>query len=444
MYCDKIVIQALGLYIEDYSAHGIAAGVSRAIRDGTLPPGTRLPSIRATAEQFQCSPTTVSGAWAKLRRAGLIHADRRRGTVVIEPVPAGRGRYRKTLGHTADLRLDLSTGTPDRALLPDLARCLPKLSTDDASGSYLGEPVVPDLLQCLRDSWPWPSASLTVADGAMDAVDLVVATHLRFGDRAAVEDPCFPPLLDLLSAAGITAVPMGVDTSGVLPDSLANALHQGARAVFLQPRAQNPAGFTMSTQRRDELAGLLAGTGTLVLEVDSSGLVGTTALESIGTRLPAQTIHVRSYSKSHGPDLRLSAIGGPPELIDPLVSRRYLGQGWTSHLLQRLLLSLLTDSSAIGTVERARETYGRRRELLISALGAESVDIRAADGLNLWVPVEDEAAALISLTQNGIGVAPGSLFRSSPGGDPHVRVTFAALATGQEDVARALVRAGAH
>src|SRR5689334_8723182 len=111
----------VGLYVAEYTARGIADGVSRAIRDGTLPPGTKLPPIREVADQFQCSPTTVSAAWALLSRAGLIHSDRRRGTVVIEQARTRPGRYRQNLVPPTIMPIDLSTGMPDPDLLPDLA-----------------------------------------------------------------------------------------------------------------------------------------------------------------------------------------------------------------------------------------------------------------------------------------------------------------------------------
>ena len=73
---------------------------------------------------------------------------------------------------------------------------------------------------------------------------------------------------------------------------------------------------------------------------------------------------MRSFSKSHGPDLRLAAIGGPPRCIDPVVDAAQLGQGWSSRLLQRMLLDLLTDDGAMASVAAARKEYARRRSPL--------------------------------------------------------------------------------
>ncbi len=64
-------------------------------------------------------------------------------------------------------------------------------------------------------------------------------------------------------------------------------------------------------------------------------------------------MHVRSFSKSHGPDLRIAALGGPRDLVDRIVARRMLGPGWTSRMLQTILLDLLTDGTSLDAVTEA-------------------------------------------------------------------------------------------
>ena len=65
---------------------------------------------------------------------------------------------------------------------------------------------------------------------------------VRPGDRIAVEDPCYPGIIDLASALGLTVLPVAIDDRGPTPDGLARALRGGAVACALTPRAQNPYG----------------------------------------------------------------------------------------------------------------------------------------------------------------------------------------------------------
>src|SRR5699024_8514358 len=128
--------------------------------------------------------------------------------------------------------LDLSTGTPDPALLPHVAAALHRLNPPPEPESYLDEPVLPELAELLRHTWPFEAARITVVDGAMDALQLITAVHLGVGDTVAVENPAFPPLLDLLDASGITPYPVDVDDDGPLPPQLADAVRAGASALF--------------------------------------------------------------------------------------------------------------------------------------------------------------------------------------------------------------------
>src|SRR5665647_2704392 len=220
---------------------------------------------------------------------------------------------------------------------------------------------MPALLDVLKAQWPYPPEELMVVDGAMDGLDLVSRSLLRSGDRVVVEHPGFPPLLDLLEAIGVEVVGVPVDDAGLCPEPLTAALCGLTASAFLQPRAQNPTGASMTEERARELAPILARAGMPVIEDDSAGAVAASAPISLGQWIPDQVIHIRSFSKSHGPDLRLAALSGPSELLREVIHRRQLGQVWSSRLLQRVLLSLLTDPAAVADVDRARDEYTRRR-----------------------------------------------------------------------------------
>ena len=436
------LISHLEQRLTEPTARGLSQAVGAAIRDGVLVPGTKLPPIRTVAAQLTLSPTTVSAGWALLARSGSVRTDGRRGTRVVDASLPAASRYRSALERQAEMRLDLSTGVPDADLLPNLRAALEHLTTAGTPGSYLDEPVLPELVAVLRQDWPCVVADLTVVDGAMDGLDLVARTALRFGDRVVVEQPTFPPLVDLLESVGLVLVPVGMDTEGMTPEGLRDALASPVVAVFLQPRAHNPTGVTLSERRARELAALLAGRTTLVVEDDSAAGIALTPPLSLGRWIPDQTVHVRSFSKSHGPDLRLAAMSGPPDVMAAVESRRHVGQGWSSRLLQRILLSLLTDPEAIAAVAGARDEYARRRGALVHALARHDVVAGGTDGLNIWVPVHDEAAAMVRLASEGIGVAPGKAFTVRPTGQDHVRVTAGLVPVARAgDVARVLAAA---
>jgi DNA-binding transcriptional MocR family regulator len=153
-------------------------------------------------------------------------------------------------------------------------------------------------------------------------------------------------------------------------------------------------------------------------------------------------IHIRSFSKSYGPDLRLAALSGPAGLLAPIRHARALGQGWTSRLLQQALTALLTTAEPQAKVRAARAEYARRRGMVVDRLTDHGIVVPGTDGLNIWVPVRDEAAAVLRLASQGVGVAPGAPFVvDGPNGHPHIRVTTGLIATGHHEVAEAIADA---
>lgn len=430
---------------ESRSAAGIAAAVNRLISSGELPAGSRLPTVRMLAQALGTSPTTVNEAWRSLVRVGAVRTQGRGGSFVAErPRPGWPSRFWRIAGSAGEFAMDLSSGVPDPELLPPPRTTppVPRLS------GYLDSPVLPELERLIRLGWAavHDPECLTVVDGSLDAVDRVLTSMLRLGDRVVVENPTFPPFLDLLELVGAQAVPVEVDADGMRPSALAAALAEGAepRVLLVQPRAHNPTGASMTPARAAQLAALLRrhAPGCVVVEDDHAGDIAGAQPVSLATQLPDRTVIIQSFSKAYGPDLRLAALGGPAELVEPVIARRNLGPAWSSRLLQRLLADMLGDPDCQAAVRRARDVYARRREALASALRRRGSAVLARDGFNLWLPVEHERDALVGLAARGIGAAPGQPFMAAPLGRDHLRITTATLTEGDaESVADALVEA---
>lgn len=463
--------------ITDRSPRGIAAAIAALVRAGELAPGDRLPSVRELGPALGVSPATVGSAYRTLGAVGMVRGRGRAGTEVADlaagaapPLPPS---YRALAGGDRATWLDLARGTPDPHLLPSIAHALhevadgaaaqehpsPLVRDARASGwNYADPPLLAELERAVAPTWPYRPEAITVMDGALDAVVRLLEQSVAFGDAVAVEDPGFPPFFDVVERLGARRLPLTVDRHGATPDSLAAALDAGARVVVLQPRAHNPTGVSMTATRARELASLVrrhttehAGTEreaapvlrrrrVLVIEDDHTGAVASSRDVTLGVWAPDHVVRVRSYSKSHGPDLRVAVVGGPYGEIGELVSRRMLGPGWTSRMLQRTLVALLADPAAHARVERARLTYRRRQEELVAALAAQGLEVSAGDGLNLWLPVACEADALDRLAAVGIRAVGGSAFHRAPREGDHLRLTVAGIADDPEEIA-ALARA---
>ena len=133
------------------SPQGIAAEISRLAHDGTLAAGERLPTVRQVAAALGVSAGTVATAWRALADAGVIVSRGRAGSFIRSERPEWLSPRVQGLTTAADVRLDLSLGTPDPSMLPALDAAFSRVATRAETGSYQDEPVLPGLRDVLRE-----------------------------------------------------------------------------------------------------------------------------------------------------------------------------------------------------------------------------------------------------------------------------------------------------
>ena len=418
----------LGEYrIEGKRAAEIAASVERAVGSGELEPGQLLPPMRELAGRLGVNPNTVAAAYRTLRERGVIETAGRRGSRV-RPKPVTTARELSRLAVPPGVR-NLSEGNPDPALLPALADAFAAAvaHADREPVLYGSDAVEPELARLARADLAADGVAqgpVAVTSGSLDAIERVLAAHLRPGDAVAVEDPGWRSVLDLIPALGLRAVPVGVDVEGPLPDDVRAALEGGARALIVTDRAQNPTGAAVSATRARALRSVLAEhPRTLLVEDDHGHRIVDLPLHP----LAGATRHwafMRSVAKAYGPDLRLAVLTGDPVTVDRVQGRQRLGPGWVSRILQRAVVRLWS-SGAVDTREVAA-AYGGRRDALIAALAERGIEAYGRSGMNVWVPVPDETGAVARLLHAGWAVAPGAAFRV--GAPPGLRITVSTLA----------------
>ncbi|WP_411102320.1 aminotransferase class I/II-fold pyridoxal phosphate-dependent enzyme [Streptomyces sp. cmx-4-9] len=436
--------------LEDYRIVGrrasdIAASVETGVGSGALAPGTLLPPMRELAGALGVNPNTVAAAYRTLRERGVIETDGRRGSRVrARPSSTPRDALRTAV--PAGVR-DISAGNPDAALLPSLDGALAAAARRYAQAPtlYGEDPLAPDLARLARagfDADGVPAGPMALTSGALDGIERVLSVHLRPGDAVAVEDPGWSSVLDLVPALGLRILPVAVDDEGPVADAVARALADGARALVVTSRAQNPTGAAVSAARARELREVLAGyPGVLLVEDDHGhGFVDLPLKTLAGAT--RNWVHIRSTAKTYGPDLRLAVLTGDEVTLDRVRGRQRLGPGWVSRLLQYAVVELW----ASGAVDRAAvaRAYGERRDGLVGALRERGVRAYGRSGMNVWVPVTDETGVVTRLLAAGWAVAAGTRFRVGTG--PGVRLTVSQVApseiAGLADALAAAVRPG--
>ncbi|MBB5788266.1 aminotransferase class I/II-fold pyridoxal phosphate-dependent enzyme [Jiangella mangrovi] len=414
------------------TSRDIADSVEAAVEAGRLVEAEPLPSVRGLASRLGVSPTTVSAAYRDLRLRGVVTSEAGRVTRVgVRPVSRAQ-----QFGPVAPGLRDLSDGNPDPRMLPDVAAALGGL---EVPRFLYGAPaVLPELAEIALDQFGDLPASLrsqagpvAVVGGAMDGVERVLASRARPNDRIAVEDPGYPGVLELVRSMGMVPVGVAVDDSGPVPSSLAAALETRVAAVVVTPRAQNPTGAAVDAARARELRAVLdAHPDVLVVEDDHASLIAGAPYVSVSAGRRSWAV-VRTTSKVLGPDLRTGFLLADPRTARRVAERQLVGAGWVSHVLQHLVVRLLSDDDVRTGMRLAGDLYRARRQSLLGRLAERGIAARGRSGLNVWVPVPHEVPVVQALQDRGWAVRAGEPHRTHS--EPFVRITTATLGSDEAE-----------
>lgn len=422
--------------IKGKSAQEIADCIRALVQNGELVPGASLPPVRELAEEINVNRNTVAAAYQRLVAAGIALAQGRHGTSICQAPEAGE---QEGLSSGTAL-IDLADGNPNPAWLPSVASLLagplarPYLYGDDTLLAELRE---------LGERWLAPDCpahlSLELTHGAVDAIERLAAALLVAGDGVAIEDPGFLGTINALRLGGMRTIGVEIDQHGMKPASLEAALAKGARAVLITPRAHNPSGCSLSSQRAQQLKKVLGKFPEVAVVVDDHfGLLNETPYYSVIPPGTTRWALVRSVSKGLGPDLRVAFVGCDSLTAARLRTRLTSGMSWVSHILQAAVITGLKSRESLARMDEARTGYARLRNELCAELAQLGIDITKPEGgFNVWIPLPRDAKDVAyELAKKGWLVRLGTAF-DVEGHSQALRVTVSHLKPHQ---ARAFAR----
>ncbi len=362
-------------------------------RSKALQPGDALPPVRDLAVALEVNRNTVAAAYKRLVAAGIAVSQGRLGTLIRQT----ENMVEREGGVQGSPLTDVASGNPNPQWLPDVAAALvqrpyrPRL---------YGEPTVNAELEAYGRRWMEPdcpsAGEINLTHGAVDAVERLLAAELVGGDKVVVESPCFLSSIITLRVVGLVPVGVAVDSEGMCPAGLAAALEAGAQAVVLTPRAHNPTGCSLRAGRAAQLQALLAQYPHVLIIVDDHfALLSSQPYHSIIPASAERWALIRSVSKVLGPDMRLALVCSDAQTSRRLRLRLVSGTNWVSHLLQDVVLASLTSPLFEAQISRAKADYAQRQQWLRQALQQHGLQVPAScDGLNLWLPLQQEAQPL--------------------------------------------------
>lgn len=407
----------------------LAQHLRRAISDGRLPVGTRLPATRVLADELRVSRGVVTEAYQRLIEDGQLAGRGRAGTRVVaapiaSPAPEATGRApseRAGAGtpdgpppspqrpifpyapgaevfdslRATQCRIDLSPGVPDLAAFPRAAWLRAErtvLSTLSPSSFSYGDPRGAPVFRAAVANWlarnrgirVHPDQVIIVA-GVAQALALLARTLSHSGLSAvAVEDPGSLGARQQLQSWGLDTPPIPVDAQGLRVGELEAS---GAGGVMLTPAHQFPTGVVLDGTRRRELR-QWAQDGGLIIEddYDAEHRYDRPPVPALRSALPGQVCYAGSVSKLLAPALRCGWLLVPPGYQDAIVAAKRDTDLGNAVLPQLVLAELMGSGELERHLRLLRKRHIRRRDAMIHAIRTHLPQARihgAAAGLHL-------------------------------------------------------------
>jgi GntR family transcriptional regulator/MocR family aminotransferase len=436
----------------------------RAIVDGRLRPGDRLPPSRELARGLGVSRSTATVAYDRLTGEGFLASRVGSGTFVSEHVrpPAGSSRHRADgalrprpvwdlipLSAAFDRRaeFDFRSGLPDSSLFPHEAwrRLMTRELRSEAvsAGVYahpaghrgLREAIIRHI--GVSRSVVASADDVTVTSGTQQALDIVARVLLAPGDRVAVEDPGYGPPRRLFESLGARVDGVPVDRQGLVVE----ALPRQTRLVYVTPSHQYPLGVPMALPRRLALLAWAERNNAAIVEddYDSEFRFQGRPIEPLQTLdTSGRVVYVGSFSKTMLPTLRLGFAVTPLSLRVAVHKAKFVTDWHTSILMQAALARFIDDGGFARHIRKNGSVYRARHEILTRVLTrdfAGQLDlIPSAAGLHVAAVARGAFADQISTvvrraSEAGVEVQELSRFGVHGPGQPGLLLGYGAIPT---------------
>lgn len=262
-----------------------------------------------------------------------------------------------------------------------------------------------------------------ITTGAQQGLAVLTTMLLNPAGQVMLEEIIYAGMQQTIAPykPDILSVPTDL-TTGMDVDVVEQHLADGARPAFLYtvPESHNPLGVSMSLAKRQRLAELAYTYQLPILEDDAYGFLSyeDTMLPPIRALNEDWVFYLGSFSKIIGPALRLGWMVAPKALVPKLTVVKEAYDLETSALIQRAVSAFLDAGHLPGHIDKLRQTYKERRDVMLHWLGAcLSGDVRwtlPAGGMFVWVELPrhvDTAKLLeVAVEQEQVAFIPGHAF----------------------------------
>jgi 2-aminoadipate transaminase len=361
--------------------------------------------------------------------------------------------------------ISLAGGFPDTSSFPaeDLAALMARVAVDSSARALQYGPTegLEEVKGCIAqvmaaEGMHVETSDLLVTTGGQQVIDLVCKTLLDPGDVVAAEAPTYPGAVPVFSSYQADLVQIEMDDDGMRVDLLEATLDRLAadgrvpKFIYTVPSFQNPAGVTLSLERRHALVRLARERELLVLEDNPYGL-----LRYEGDPLPTlysldggeYVIYLGTFSKILSPGLRLGWTAAPRPVLEKLNLGKQAADLCSAPFTQYFVAAYFAERDWRTYLDTLVERYRRRRDAMLDALAEhlppEAEWTRPAGGLFIWARLPDyidTTDLLARALREHVAFVPGRAAYLDGRGGSELRLNFSGV--GVADIREGIRRIG--
>lgn len=439
---------------------------------GILKEGAQLPSIRTFSQKNNVSHVTVSKAYQKLEKKGLIKLIHGKGAFVksnsnmineqsidnisihsdsqlnfknyVNSAPYVRNTSR-------DIRFNFSEAIINPKLLPSdyLAKQVSQLLWDhpkiiSSYSSVQGEIDVRESIESyiyLNEKFSPKLSNMIITSGVQQGIDIIAKTFIGPDDIVITEEVTYFHALEVFANRGAKIISAPIDEDGIQIDELAALCSKHhPKLIYTIPTFHNPTGVTLSLTRRKQVLNLAKKYKFLIIEDDSwndiyfDDVVPPLAIKSLDQE--GYVIYLKGFSKYLSPGCRIGVILSSEATYPHLLASKTFTDLGSPILTQKAAGSFLNSTRMNDHLIKLRTALELRRNQFISLLEEhlpKNVQwTEPIGGLNIWISLPkgtDTDQLLEESLNNGISFLPGSLCSRNEKKSRHLRVSFSYIDT---------------
>src|SRR4051812_22004192 len=361
--------------------------------------------------------------------------------------------------------ISLAGGLPDTSTFPaeDFAALMAHVAADSAAAALQYGPTegLDDLKACIVQVMPAEGMAiepdeLLVTTGGQQVIDLVCKTLLDPGDVVIAEAPTYPGAVPVFSSYQADVVQVEMDGDGMRVDLMEAALDRldaegrVPKFIYTVPSFQNPAGVTLSLERRRRLVRVAEERELLVLEDNPYGLLryeGEPQPTLYALDRGEYVIYLGTFSKILSPGLRLGWTAAPRPVLEKLNLGKGAADLCSSPLSQLFVTTYFAERDWREYVGTLTALYRRRRDIMLEALAEhfprEATWTRPQGGLFIWARLPsyiDTTDLLARALRDHVAFVPGRAAYVDSRGGSEMRLNFSGV--GDDDIREGVRRIG--